>query len=106
MDLNDYILQVQVPTISFSNLLDRVIGGESNASHPFQLLMIDTEGLDCDILWQLPTAEAARLLPPFLIFEFKHCSVVSYYQAKHRLQTLGYTLTQVTENIVASRPLK
>ena len=55
------------------------------------LLLIDTEGLDCEILaaqdWS--SSEWCTLLPRVIVFEFKHCTEEAYSRAIRALERSG-----------------
>lgn len=70
--------------------MDEVVGNKTNEqnSTPF-LVLIDTEGFDCDIVKGI-SLNSTRL-PKFLVFEIKQCRR-KYKEAKEHLESLGYTI--------------
>mmetsp|Transcript_22675 Transcript_22675/g.27785 ORF Transcript_22675/g.27785 Transcript_22675/m.27785 type:complete len:393 (-) Transcript_22675:262-1440(-) len=87
LNISDYIVAVDVKTITVTELL---------ADHDILFLMIDTEGLDCDIVRAIPNKELA---PRFLLFERKHCKEGD--AVKH-LKSLGFvTQRSGSENMFA-----
>ncbi|GFH50670.1 predicted protein [Chaetoceros tenuissimus] len=95
LNVNDYIVETKFQTKPFSALMAEVIGNATSEQHstPF-LVLIDTEGFDCDIV---------LYLPKFLVFEVKQCREKYTKETKGHLEKLGYTLTQDDgriENIV------
>jgi FkbM family methyltransferase len=95
LNIEDYIEETQVPTFRFSELMSRQDGEQAF------LVLIDTEGYDCDIVAGIAATE---ILPQFLIYEFKHCTEEMQKLASDHLSTLGYTMLQVDgENMYAYR---
>lgn len=102
LNVNDYIVETKVQTKPFSALMAEVIGNTTSEQHstPF-LVLIDTEGFDCDIVQGISLD--SKYLPKFLVFEVKQCREKYTKETKGHLEKLGYTLTQDdgrVENIV------
>ncbi|GFH50741.1 predicted protein [Chaetoceros tenuissimus] len=102
LNVNDYIVKTKVQTKPFSALMAEVIGNATSEQHstPF-LVLIDTEGFDCDIVQGI--SFDSKYLPKFLVFEVKQCREKYTKETKGHLEKLGYTLTQDdgrVENIV------
>jgi hypothetical protein len=100
--VNDYIVETKFQTKPFSALMAEVIGNATSEQHstPF-LVLIDTEGFDCDIVQGI--SFDSKYLPKFLVFEVKQCREKYTKETKGHLEKLGYTLTQDdgrVENIV------
>lgn len=76
LDIRDYIVEEQIKTIRFSTLLDQV--------QPL-LVLIDTEGLDCQIL-----RATNNLTTPFIIFENMHCGKRNLKLTHQHLASFGY----------------
>lgn len=95
LELEDYIEEMQVKTIRFSELLSQQQGDTI-------FVLIDTEGLDCDIVRALSSDNVK--LPPFILYERKHCGRKDSDLAKERLEGLGYQVNPFdNENVLASR---
>ena len=91
LDLEDYIEEMNVKTIRFSDLI----------STETYFMLIDTEGLDCDIVRAMSNSS---MLPPFILYEHKHCGQYQARLAKEHLGTLGYEVNVIDrENALASR---
>ena len=88
----DWIEEVQVNTITFAGLLDRM------PSQHLDLLFIDAEGADFRLLKTFPFE---RLRPRMLVFEFAHLSTNEMEQVMPFLSQNGYSFTPVGEDIVA-----
>jgi len=94
LELEDYIEEMHVETIRFSDLLSQQQGETV-------FVLIDTEGLDCDIVRALSNATT---LPPFLLYEQKHCGRDGGRLAQEDLVRLGYSVNAFDgENVFASR---
>lgn len=92
--LEDNIVEMQVATVRFSDLLAQQQGDVVFA-------LIDTEGLDCDIIQGLHSSSA---LPPFLLYEHKHCGRQGNELAREHLEGLGYTVNHFNgENALATQ---
>ena len=100
LDVNDYIVETNVKTLSFSDLMKEALGldknqNEDDAKPPF-LVLIDTEGFDCDIVQGI--SPLSPFLPEYLMFEHKQCKKGP--AIKH-LEKMGYSLHITNENAVA-----
>ena len=79
LDIKDYIVENQIRTIRFSEL----VGDLGNTL----FVMIDTEGLDCDIVSAIPR----DAMPPYLLFEKKHCDSKN---AQQHLKDMGFAIEE------------
>mmetsp|Transcript_28040 Transcript_28040/g.32685 ORF Transcript_28040/g.32685 Transcript_28040/m.32685 type:complete len:363 (-) Transcript_28040:87-1175(-) len=109
LDYKDYVVKTNVTALRFSELMKDIMYGqeekeENNDETPF-LLLIDTEGFDCDIL--LGIMPDSKYLPQFLVFEHHQCGREKKDSTYEYLQKLGYNVTQTdSQNTVAYRSLK
>ena len=96
LDLEDYIEEMHVKTIRFSDLISQQQGNTI-------FVLIDTEGLDCDIVLALSLKSKVEL-PPFILYEQKHCGRKESELAQQHLIGLGYQVNAFdNENVLASR---
>ena len=98
LDIDDYIVETTVTTVQFSDLMKQVlvpVDGESQAEGAF-LVLIDTEGFDCNIVEGISTK--SQFLPKYLVFEHKHCD---WGPTTKHLHSMGYTTTMLGANIFA-----
>jgi FkbM family methyltransferase len=91
-EAGDWIEEVQVNTITFAELLDRM------PNQSLELLFIDAEGADFRLLKTFPFE---RLRPRMLVFEFAHLSPDEMGQILPFLSTNGYAFSTVGEDVVA-----
>lgn len=91
-EAGEWIEEVQVSTITFAELLDRM------PNRQLDLLFIDAEGADFRLLKTFPFE---RLRPRMLVFEFAHLSPEEMEQILPFLSKNGYSFTAVGEDIVA-----
>jgi len=117
LDIEDFIEEIEIPVQRFSDLIDSLNpspgydhdinggGSRSNKEEDEQekllLVLLDVEGLDCDIVSDI--AARGSSLPYFLIYEFKHCHPLARALAKKKLMQLGYTMQTIGEDILAVR---
>jgi FkbM family methyltransferase len=92
------IIPVPVPVLTIEQLFKK----HTISTHSIMALLIDTEGLDCDIIKSLHQDLVGKC--PFVIFESIHCEKVHYLQALAKMKTMGYECTQVRENTLCIRP--
>jgi FkbM family methyltransferase len=91
-EAGDWIEEVQVNTVTFAELLDRM------PNQSLDLLFIDAEGADFRLLKTFPFE---RLRPRMLVFEFAHLSPDEMGQILPFLSTNGYAFSTVGEDVVA-----
>jgi hypothetical protein len=98
--LEDYMVEMNVTTKSFSKLMqDTLVGGKNE--RPL-LVLIDTEGFDCDIIKGISLS--SPYLPQYLLFEHKQCR--DKKGAWEHLKKLGYELYPPgNENILAVKTI-
>jgi len=103
LDVNDYIVETNVKTMSYSGVMKKALGVAKNQSkdelRPPFLVLIDTEGLDCDIVNGI--SPSSQFLPEYLLFEHKQCKNRLQHAAFHHLKTMGYNLHLSPQNAVA-----
>jgi len=98
LQLKDYIVETKVTTKSYSNLMQEALARSGGKKEEPLLVLIDTEGLDCDIIKGIHTD--SPYLPRYLVFEHKQCE--DREGAYEHLKKLGYKLyTTAYENAVA-----
>jgi hypothetical protein len=110
LKMEDYVVQVNVTTKGYSDLMQEIIGGDDTAVFsgvrggvatspppppPPVLVLIDTEGFDCDIVRSIPPT--SPYLPQFLIFEQIHCRDKLPDTCAH-MKRMGYSWTLTNEN--------
>lgn len=98
LDINDYVVEKNVTTLSYTELMGRALvqtpgGGHTGAP---LLVLVDTEGFDCNVVEGM--GPQSLFLPQYLIFEHIHCN--SGPTTKH-LNGIGYVTKKTSENIVA-----
>ena len=101
LDVNDYIVEIEVDTKSYSNLMQKVLHGGYNSQQAPLLVLIDTEGFDCNIIKGISTS--SPYLPKYLVYEHKSCDRADYQEAIEHLKSMGYDLLQSGENMLAAR---
>jgi FkbM family methyltransferase len=79
----DYIVETNVTTMRYSELMKDTCKNDN-----LFLLLIDTEGFDCDII--LGISPESQYLPMFLIYEHHQCGSHKQEATNTYLQTLGY----------------
>ena len=77
LDINDYIVENRIKTMRFSEL----VGDLGNTL----FVLIDTEGLDCDIVSAIPR----HAMPSYLVFENRHCRAKN---ATKHLADMGFAV--------------
>jgi hypothetical protein len=118
LKMKDYVVQVNVTTKGYSELMREIIGGGGGGGRggdtslvgigvaaaggggggiapPPVLVLIDTEGFDCDIVRCIPPT--SPYLPQFMIFEKKQCYEKLPGTYAHMKQ-MGYSWKQTSEN--------
>jgi len=70
LEPHEYILKTSVTKRRFSDVMDEAMDGRKE---PPLLLLIDTEGFDCDIVNGIPLS--STYLPEYLVFEHKICGI-------------------------------
>jgi hypothetical protein len=99
LHLEDYIVEMNVATKSFSKLMQEALVGDEN-ERPL-LVLIDTEGFDCNIIKGISLS--SPYLPQYLLFEHKQCDKEGAYEY---LKKLGYELYPPgNENTVAVKTI-
>ena len=98
LELRDYVVELPIPVTSMASLLDR----HGVAAAGVAVLLIDTEGFDCDIVRSLDLSGTFR--PLLVIFEFIHCAPKVEGAVAH-LKQAGYDVIKdnVNENMFAVR---
>ena len=81
--VSQHILTVQVPTLTFDDLLDAC------DCQSLDILQIDAEGLDAQLLGWFPFG---RLKPALLHYEIAHMTEPEHAGTTARLQALGYAV--------------
>eukprot|EP00040_Diaphanoeca_grandis_P025444 m.140978 g.140978 ORF g.140978 m.140978 type:complete len:350 (-) comp30154_c0_seq2:122-1171(-) len=94
LKLADYMQTTPIQVLSVSELLQR----RGIAVDSVKMLLVDTEGFDCDIIQALDLSSGLR--PSLIIFEHAHC-LEKVEATKEYLTTSGYTLTADHENTYA-----
>mmetsp|Transcript_21043 Transcript_21043/g.42133 ORF Transcript_21043/g.42133 Transcript_21043/m.42133 type:complete len:351 (+) Transcript_21043:87-1139(+) len=95
---HEYILETAVTKRRFSDVMEEAMAGRKE--RPL-LLLIDTEGFDCDIVNGMPLS--SMYLPEYLVFEHKICGI-----PEEHLSAMDYDIMVPygTENIVLARKNK
>lgn len=83
VDLEKYLLQVDVATMSWSALCEQYVTG------PIDLLLTDTEGYDYEILRQI---DFSKHRPTLIIYEHHHFSEQTRYDCQQMLAKAGYSM--------------
>ena len=97
LNMDDYVVQTNVTTRRYSDLMDEILDGDDPATS-LALVLIDTEGFDCHIVNGI--AKDSPYLPQFLVFEQKQCRSEKAATLAH-LQSMGYEIHSLREDIVA-----
>ena len=106
LNVTDYIVETNVVSKRFSDLMRESMGGQqdkiastTNKQQQPLLVLIDTEGFDCNIINGISLT--SDVLPKYLIFEWKSCGNQKEKAYQH-LKGMGYYVAQAThENTVA-----
>ncbi len=88
LDVNDYIVETDVETMRYSELMERATKHDKHIDSEQQeplLVLIDTEGSDCSIIEGI--SSSSTYLPNHLVFEHNSCYATDTY--KH-LKNIGY----------------
>jgi len=106
--VEDYIVETQVDALSYSALMKRIMSAgttdSNNTKRPPFLVLIDTEGWDCDII--LGIAESSNYWPPYMMFETNQCGDGKLQQTFAYLRKMGYNvrdLQRPSQNAIAIR---
>jgi hypothetical protein len=96
----DYIVETNVTVKRYSDLMKEVVGKDP---HVPLLVLIDTEGFDCNIVNGI--SSASPFLPRYLVFEHKQCTRDALKQVWEHLEFMQYNVTKATDgdNVVAVR---
>ncbi|HCB63217.1 MAG: hypothetical protein A2W93_11400 [Bacteroidetes bacterium GWF2_43_63] len=94
-DKKDYIEEIKVKCMSFSEIL-----GRWPVEEGIDLLHVDTEGYDYEILKQF---DFNRSKPGMVIFEHSHLSEADYAAAVSMLESFGYKSTRLSSDTVATK---
>src|SRR5262249_11466320 len=81
--LSKYLVTLEVPTISFEDLLEKY------RVDSLDLLQIDSEGMDAQLLAWFPFA---RVKPTLLHYETAHMTAVEQRAVRNRLNEFGYII--------------
>mmetsp|Transcript_131 Transcript_131/g.247 ORF Transcript_131/g.247 Transcript_131/m.247 type:complete len:174 (+) Transcript_131:52-573(+) len=106
LDANDYIIETNVTTTSYSDLMKHVLPvpaeGKSQTEEPL-LVLVDTEGFDCNVVEGI--SPDSPFLPKFIVFEHIHCN---YAPTNKHLHDMGYNTVKKSckdcQNTIAIRP--
>jgi len=102
LSAEDYIVEVKVTVKRYSDLMKEAVVTENrqqeHIEQPPLLVLIDTEGFDCDIVQGI--APSSLYLPEYLLFEHKQCKKTPAYE---HLRGMGYNTRIAEENTVASK---
>ena len=93
--LEDYVIESKIRVLSMTRLLKEHNIPQEGA----MLVLIDTEGFDCDIVLSLNLAKAFK--PRMLVFEHKVCPSKRISAVRHLTQA-GYTAVFDDENVFAT----
>jgi len=105
LNVNDYIVETNVTTVKYSELMESIVAGNSNnvdQQKPPLLVLIDTEGFDCDII--LGMSPQSPFLPEYLVFENHLCGKNKLQETNSFLERLGYRVKKIhggSQNSVA-----
>lgn len=100
LDINDYVEETNVKTLSYSDLINEVILPENKLNKRGPLLvLVDTEGLDCNMVEGI--SPESHFLPKNLVFEHMHCNST---QTEKHLHEMGYTTYKFRDNTIAMHP--
>ena len=100
LNVHDYIVEKNVTVKRYSDLMKEVVGKDQ---HVPLLVLIDTEGFDCNIVNGI--SAASPFLPRYLVFEYKQCKPDALQQVFEHLESMQYNVTKANdgENVVAVR---
>lgn len=116
LNVHDYIVKTAVTAMRYTDLMHEIVHAntttissqpsiQNNHHHNHNspiLVLIDTEGLDCDIL--LNIAADSPYWANYLIYEHHQCGADKKAQTETYLASLGYSLTFLhTQNTLAVR---
>jgi len=109
LNVNDYIVETNVTTVKYSELMESIVAGNSNnvdQQKPPLLVLIDTEGFDCDII--LGMSPQSPFLPEYLVFENHQCGKNKLQETNSFLERLGYRVTKIhgSQNSVAIKAMQ
>eukprot|EP00040_Diaphanoeca_grandis_P009402 m.48698 g.48698 ORF g.48698 m.48698 type:complete len:376 (-) comp20825_c0_seq1:237-1364(-) len=98
LNILDYVENTTVPAVTVPSLIKEQLATPSD----LQVLLVDTEGFDCKILMSI---DYNIVRPPMIVFEQQHCDKIevgSLAAITKKLETVGYTLTRMKFDIVAT----
>jgi len=88
--LSQHIVTLNVPTLSFADLLDQF------AITGLDLLQIDAEGMDAKLLGWFPFH---RMKPTIVYYENAHMSSSEHEAVRARLRAMGYTFCEQPDSL-------
>lgn len=94
LNMDDYVVKSQVSMLDYSELMKEHVRAEQGPL----LLMIDTEGYDCNIVEGIQ--QHSKWLPQFIIFEISICNPLATFR---HLEMLGYDTIKAGENAIGTR---
>mmetsp|Transcript_40613 Transcript_40613/g.85268 ORF Transcript_40613/g.85268 Transcript_40613/m.85268 type:complete len:403 (+) Transcript_40613:316-1524(+) len=98
LDMEDYIVETNVSSTSYSDLMQQVLVHTDKEEAPL-LVLVDTEGLDCSIIQGI--SPSSRFLPKYLIYEHLHCQRDALRGAVQHLINMNYLVHPLKENTIA-----
>ena len=100
LNVSDYIVETNVITKSYSNLMkEALVYTVKNQKQAPLLVLIDTEGFDCEIINGI--SPSSQFLPEYLLFEHKQCKDA----ANEHLRSMGYSFLVSSENTLAFKEI-
>ena len=100
LNVSDYIVETNVITKSYSNLMkEALVYTVKNQKQAPLLVLIDTEGFDCEIIKGI--SPSSQFLPEYLLFEHKQCKDA----ANEHLRSMGYSFLVNSENTLAFKEI-
>ena len=89
LNIYDHIVEIHANTKTYSNLMkDALVRRNRRNSEkivPPLLVLIDTEGVDCEIIKGI--SPSSPYLPNYLVYEKKHCNPT---ESNEHLKSMGY----------------
>jgi len=102
LNVHDYIVETHVDTKTYSNLMkEALVRRNSEKIVPPLLVLIDTEGFDCEIIKGIPPL--SPYLPNYLVYENKQCNST---ESNEYLKSMGYNIYPVGEDTLAVKKVK
>ena len=100
MNVSDYIVETNVVTKSYSDLMkEALVYTLENQKQAPLLVLIDTEGFYCEIIKGI--SPSSQFLPEYLLFEHKQCE----HAANEHLRSMGYSFLVSSENTLAFKKI-